>query len=166
MSPFCRKLHLVGLLCPHKAKGLMKVSVKEIALKLGGANWIAGMKEFGYESFCLSHLGLSGLAIRDIKVLGDLMSYKPCIWLKLSNLLLSHNLVSTDMNVFYKQRISSSCGASLLSIQLRAAWWKKQLLHRITVQITQNKYYFIAKTGKNLWVLKLRYITNHSQISF
>lgn len=157
MSPFCKKLSLVGLLCPHKAKGLMKVLVKEIALELGGGNWIARMKEFGYESFSSSHLRLSGLAIRDIKVLGGLMSYKPCIWLKFSNLLLSQNPVSTDMGIFHKQRISSSCEASLLSIQLRACLVKKQLLHKTTVEIIHKKNITLLQRLKSLWVFKLHY---------
>lgn len=166
MSPFCKKLHLVGLLCPHKAKGLMKVLVKEIALELGGGNQIACMKEFGYENFSSSHLGLSGLAIRDIKVLGVLMSYKPCIWLKLSNLLLSHNLISTYMSVFHKQRTTSSCEASLLSIQFRVHVVKKQLLHRITVEIIQKKILLYCKDWEKLMsVYSALYSQNHSQIS-
>lgn len=59
--------------------------------------------------------------------------------------------------VFHKQRISSSCEASVLSIQLKVCPVKKQLLHRITVEIIWKKYYVFAKPGKNFAVFKLRY---------
>lgn len=125
MSPFCKKLHWFGLLCPHKARGLMKVLGKEIALELGEGNWTTHMKEFGYESSSSRHLVLSGLAVTGIKVLGVLMSYKPCIWLKLLYLLLNNNPISRDMSIFHKKKISSSCEATLLSIQLRLHLVKK-----------------------------------------
>lgn len=46
---------------------------------------------------------------------------------------------------FHKPRISSSCEASLLSVQLRACLVKKQLLHRITVEIIQKKILLYCK---------------------
>lgn len=150
MSPFCKKLHWFGLLCPHKARGLMKVLGKEIALELGEGNWTTHMKEFGYESSSSRHLVLSGLAVRGIKVLGGLMSYKPCIWLKLLYLLLNNNPISRDMSIFHKKKISSSCEATLLSIQLRLHLVKNQLLHRITIEIFQKKILLCCKDWEKL----------------
>lgn len=116
--------HLVGLLCPHKAKGLMKALVKEIALELGEGNWIAYVKEFGYESFSSSHLGLPRLAIRAIKVIGVLMSYKAYMWLKISNLSLSHNSISTDMSVFHKHKYLLVGRLHYWAHSSEHVWWK------------------------------------------
>jgi len=56
MSPFCKKLHLVGLLCPYKAKGLMKALVKENCL---GAR--RGKLNCSYERIWLRELFLKPL---------------------------------------------------------------------------------------------------------